>query len=546
MEQRLIDFFDATTPDLNPLIAHGLASADVKDAALYVHKVIESVFRNEPQGLKYLGNERATPKEEYIEFSKKKKSRGKQKTSKRVYDLARSNKYMMKYYFEHNGVKLDPFYLAIPYCTGAGMIMVRGTKYTITPVLTDPVFSVGIDNIFTRLLRAKVTFRKDIHYFKVDGKRELAQVLWSKIHNAKAPLVANRIATCNTPLLLYTFCKFGFAEAYRRFIGIVPIVGNRETINTLTYPADQWVICETGIGQAGRPKTSRLKDYTPSTMRIAIKRSDFTHKVKNLIGSFFFILDHFPNQVVQSSLEDIGNWQHILGLMLFSMHESVGRIRASVKSHMASLDNYIDTIVESKLLDLGYRCDNIYTFFSIVLDNFNEWMKDASDKIVSMYGKELNVLYWLLLDVTNNICNLYFKLTASEKVLTLSDIKKTMSTQINTGLFFKLTSGHAEMSVSSTSSSCKVFKITSGLVSQSATARSKGGKKSNQTSMDDPAKALHVSLAEVGSHLYIQKSEGTGRSRLNPCIEVDEKRRILRDPALITMLDLTQQLVNQK
>ena len=544
MEQRLIDFFDKMTPDLNPLIAHGLASSDVKDAALYVDKVIESVFRNKPQGITYLHYERATPKEEYIEFSKKKKLRGKQRTSKRVYDLAKSDKYMLKYYFEHNGIKLDPFYLAIPYCTDAGMIMVRGTKYTITPVLTDPVFSVGIDNIFTRLLRAKVTFRKDIHYFRVDDKRELAQVLWSKIHNAKPPPVANRIATCNTPLLLYTFCKYGFAETYRHFVGLVPVVGDRETINIVDYPPEEWVICESGM--IGKPKTSRLKDYEPSTLRMAIRRSNFSLKVKNLVGSFFFILDHFPNQVVLNSLEDIGNWQHILGLMLFSMHESVGKIRASVKSHMASLDNYIDTIVESKLLDLGYQCNNIYSFFAIVLDNFHDWMKDASDKIVSMYGKELNVLYWLLLDVTNNICNLYFKLTASEKILALTDIKKTMSTQINIGLFFKLTSGHAELSVASTSSSCKVFKITSGLVSQSATARSRGGKKSNQTAMDDPAKALHVSLAEVGSHLYIQKSEGTGRSRLNTCVEVDSKRRILRDPILIDMLDSAQKLINEK
>lgn len=544
MEQRLIDFFDKTTPDLNPLISHGLATADVKDAALYIDRVIDSVFRNKPQGLTYLHYERATPEEEYFEFSKKKKSRGKQKTTKRVYDLAKSNKYMVKYFFEHNGVKLDPFYLAIPYCTDAGMIMVRGTKYTITPVLTDSVFSVGIDNIFTRLLRAKVTFRKDIHYFKVDDKRELAQVLWSKIHNAKPPPVANRIATCNTPLLLYAFCKFGFSEAYKHFMGFVPVVGDRESITIASHPPEEWVICESGV--IGKPKTSRLKDYVPSTLRLAIRRTDFSLKVKNLIGSFFFILDHFPNQVVASSLEDVGNWQHVLGLMLFSIHESAGKIRASVRSHMASLDNYIDTIVESKLLDLGYHCNNIYTFFEIVLDNFNEWMKDASDKIVSMYGKELNVLYWLLLDVTNNICKLYFKLTASEKVLALSDIKKMMSTQINTGLFFKLTSGHAEMSVSSTSSSCKVFKITSSLVSQSATARTKGGKKPNQTSMDDPAKALHVSLAEFASHLYIQKVEGTGRSRLNTCVQVDDKRRMLRNPLFIDMLDRTQRMITEK
>lgn len=544
MEKRLIDFFDKTTPDLNPLIAHGLASTDVKDAALYVHRVIESVFRNKPQGLTYLDYERATPQEEYIEFSKKKKSRGKQKTAKRVYDLARSNKFMVKYFFEHNGVKLDPFFLAIPYCTDAGMIMVRGTKYTITPVLTDPVFSVGIDNIFTRLLRAKVTFRKDIHYFKVDNKRELAQVIWSKIHNAKPPPVANRVAVCNTPLLLYTMCKFGFAQAFMRFAGLVPVVGDRTTITTLTHPEADWVICETGV--IGKPKTSRLKDYVPSTMRMAVRRSDFTVKVKNLVGTFFFIVDHFPNQVLTTSLEDTGNWQHILGLMLFSYYESPGKIRASVRSHMASLDNYIDTIVESKLLDLGYHCDNLYTFFAIVLENFNEWMKDASDKIVSMYGKELNVLYWLLLDVTNNICNLYFKLTASEKVLAISDINKIMRTQINTGLFFKLTSGHAEMSVASTSSSCKVFKITSALVSQSATARSKGGKKPNQTAMDDATKALHESLAEVGSHLYIQKTEGTGRSRLNTCIQVDSKRRILRNPDLIPMMTLTHQMISEK
>lgn len=544
MQKNLIEFFDKKTPDLNPTIMHGLAYTDVRDAAIYVHKVLESVFRNKPQGVEYLHYERATPAEEYQEASKKRKSKGRQNTTKRIYELAKSNKFVCKFYFAHNGQRLDPSYLAIPFATDGGAIFVRGTKFTATPVLTDPVFSVGVDNVFSRLLRAKVIFKKDIHYFQMDGKRELAQVLWSKIHNAKPPPTANRYVTCNTPILLYAFCKFGFTNAFKHFVGFVPVVGDRETINATDYPAEDWVICETGM--IGRPKTSRISDYQPFKLRVAVRREDFTPKVKNLIGSFYYIADHFPRLVTMQSLEDIGNWQHILGLMLFSMNESAGKVRGQIKSHMASLDNYIDTIVEAKLLDLGYKCDNIYTFFAIVMDNFNEWMKDASDKIVSMYGKELNVLYWLLLDITNNICNLYFKLTASEKALTTIDVKKLLSTQIHTRLFYKLTVGHAELSVAASSSSCKAFKITSGLVSQSATARPKGGKKPMQTALDDPSKALHVSLVEVGSHQYIQKSEGTGRSRLNPTAQVDSKRRILRDPALLELLDATQRMIVDK
>lgn len=545
MERRLIDFFDELTPDLNPILANGLASTDIKQASVYMYKVIESVFRNKPQGITFVGLEPATVKEEYLEFSKKRKTRGKQKTSKRIYELSRSTKRMYKCHFDHNGVRIEPsFNLALPFAEGPS-IYVRGTKYDVTPVLTDPVFSVGIDNIFTRLLRAKVTFKKDVHYFQVDDRRELAQVIWSKIHNAKPPAVVNRMVTCNTSLLLYAFCKFGFAGAFKHFTGIVPVAGTRTEITTQYYPPEKWVICQTGL--LTKPKTCRMSplDYEPTRMRIAIPRELFTTKVKNLVGTFFYIADHFPNLVTVDSLEETGNWQYILGLILFSKHESVGKIRGQVKSHMASLDNYIDTIVESKLLDLGYKCSDLYTCFAIVIDNFNYWLKDASDKIVSMYGKELNVLYWLLLDYTSNICDLYFKLTASDKVMPLSDIKKAMSTQINTGIFYKLTNGHAELSAASSASSCKVFKATSGLVSQSATARTKG-KKAKQTSIDDPAKALHVSLAEVGSHLYIQKSEGTGRSRLNTTVEVDSKRRILRDPALIALLDATQRMITER
>ena len=192
------------------------------------------------------------------------------------------------------------------------------------------------------------------------------------------------------------------------------------------------------------------------------------------------------------------------------------------------------------------------SFFAIIYRNFNDWMLEATDRISSMYDKKLSVLYWVLLDITSSIFNLYFKLTAGDKEMSTTDVKKTISQHVNIGLFYMLASGeHAELSNETTSSSCAAFKLTSPIVPQADPARDnkKGGRRTSSkrtTSLHDPSKSCDVSIMEVGSHVFIQKKEGTGRSKINPFVMTDEKGRILRREELRSILDQAQALIRER
>jgi len=63
--------------------------------------------------------------------------------------------------------------------------------------------------------------------------------------------------------------------------------------------------------------------------------------------------------------------------------------------------------------------------------------------------------------------------------------------------------------------------------------------------LNDPSKRLHVSVAEVGGYSNLPKSEPSGRSRLNPCVRIDDKGVVIRNPERIEMLDSIQEMIRR-
>jgi len=89
------------------------------------------------------------------------------------------------------------------------------------------------------------------------------------------------------------------------------------------------------------------------------------------------------------------------------------------------------------------------------------------------------------------------------------------------------------------------FKITNQLVPQQSSTRAKG-KGGERGSINDPSRQLHVSVAEVGSYSGMIKSDPSGRSKLNLCVQLDHKFVIKRDEELMRLLDETQDMITKK
>lgn len=524
---------DSSVPKLTEVICKGLATTQMKGIEHYIHDVFKSVSAGFPPGLKYLGCRRCDPIEEYAEISRN-------RNSKCVFDVARSDIYLMAYRFVYNNDPPIDRFIYLPFVGTAGTIYLSGSRFVISPILADRVISVGLNNIFVRLLKAKLTFNRISHHYKADGVTENIQVAWSKIYNKKPSAIpVKTTTTAKSSLVHYLLCKHGFNRMFELYTGSRPVLGGEE-IDKERYPANEWVICSSS---QLAPRNYRAQ-YTGTNIRIAIRREEYNNDVRNLVAGFYYVVDHFPSLIKPEYVDDTRLWMVFLGHIIWSGSVSPGKLYSDVNDHITSLDEYMDNVYSKKLADIGYVCNDIYQLFYRIISTFNEWLLTADDRVSTMYDKELSVLPFVSYEVVSAINNLYFNLNAAKKKeFTSKKILTLMNLNLRQGMVFKLTKEHGEVTTTGTSGDNMALKITNLLIPQSESSKST---KKGRTVLSDPTKRLHASIAEVGGAWALPKSSPDGRSRVNPTLRISETGLVLRDPAYVELLDGIQMKIRRQ
>lgn len=543
MDAEFARLVDLDTPKLNPVIANGLAVEHMRGVEEYIDSVFHSVAKEFPEGLKYEGGHRCRYPEAYRETIRKRGTRS-------TYDMARSDFYMMRYDFSFKGEKLKSKYIYLPFVTENSTIHISNSRYLVSPVLTDRVISIGVNNIFIRLLRDRMTFERTAHHFEVNGKGETADVAWvNAYHKTEAMKKLKRTVNMQCSLVHYLFCKYGFTETFKRFGCADPIVGYAPDITREKYPRDQWVICSSMYTNTTmKPKGAPKGYYAPTMIRVAIRREEWANPiVRSLVGGFFYVVDHFPDRVEP---EFIGSphekrlWMILLGHIIFSGTVNEGKLLNDIDAHIVSLDDYIDNIMIARFREIGMPMTDLWQLFGVLIENFKTWILDSANKVNSMYDKELNVIGFVLESLTFLIIKLNFRLKAAAKKeqLKLRDVENALQV-LKTGAIFSLTKTCGCLSTTSSPGDNKAFKSTAILIPQSASHKGAGSK--DRGAITDQTKRLHVSVAEIGGYSNIPKSEPSGRSRLNPHVQLTEKFVVVRNEELRPLLDNVQQLIKR-
>lgn len=501
----------AHTPRVNDVVMSGLATQYMKKAEEYVTTVFASASRSFPKGLTYLGYERCTPEEEFAEITKV-------KNNKRTFDLAESSLYLVKFKFAFEGVPIPDRYVYLPFVGDAGIFSLGGAKFHITPVLSDKVISPGFDSIFVRLLRDKMIFKRCYHSLVINGVRETTHVVWSQIY--RKPRDNKKVSATTKALTTiphYLFAKFGFKETFRRYAGFIPEIGEGG-ITEENYPRDKWVICESS---QVKPKTYIGEYYTPTRIRLAIPVEHWTPITKALVSGFFYVVDHFPDRFKPGYEESLSMWMILLGHIVFSGHYGENKLYTSIQEHFMSLDDYVDTQVIEKLRENSYIIHDFYDLLGLLLSNFNKFVLDSGHNTLSMYGKSLEVLYYVLYDITANIFKVNFRLTklASKKQLTQKDVVEQFNKHMKMGAVFGLSSGKIITESVSYSGDHKYPKITSKLTEQESLPGATRGKSKRLVVGED--KHVDISMVEAGSILFLSKSNPTPTNRVNPFVNID-------------------------
>jgi hypothetical protein len=181
----------------------------------------------------------------------------------------------------------------------------------------------------------------------------------------------------------------------------------------------------------------------------------------------------------------------------------------------------VDNIIIKKLHEIGYEVEDFYELMALILRHFNDWIIAASESITSVYGKTMEVLYYVLFDITSAIFLTNFRLNklSTKKQLTAKEIIETMNKRLRTGAIFRLNRSNIAVSTVSYSGDNMYPKITSVVVQQQSISGATRGPK--KRTVVDATKRIHPSMVEVGSMLSLPKSNPTPVVRANMYMSLD-------------------------
>lgn len=531
MDKQLLDLVNSVTPKFNPRIAEGFVMKEVAMANHYVNNIVLSAQNDFPEGLVYIGMERVSPEEEYDQ-----RVHNKNKT----YDISKSTVYAVKLKFEYKGEPLRDQYILLPYLEEGGTLTISGSTFTVTPVMIDKAYSVGVDSIFLYVNKNKLTFKQLAHNYYENGRRTSSFVVTTDMYRGRnsSKLKADQLRNTHKMALLpihYLIAKDGILNVFKKYFNTEVIIGGTDMVNPEMYDTNEWTIC-TSIGV--KPPALKVGFYKPSEIAIAIRNKDLDLVTRSVIAGIFYIIDFYPRRVTPETALDPKLWYHLLALTIKPDVTQEMVCIDKLDDHFRSLDTFVDSQVKRTLADSNVIVDNIFDVLVDVIKTYADRINITTEQLASMYDKRLVILRYLLQGIRNNIFTLGFDLQAlnnGRKTFTKADIEKIMATRLKTTEIL-MANRNPEVNSISNPTDNMVPTMTLPVKQQTSMAGTKKGASPKFT----PAHALSASIAEVGNLTSDAKDDFTGRSRSNPYMTLDDDGTIIRNEELKELINKTQ------
>ena len=505
MDTKLFDFIFNLQPKMNASIAEGVAVRQMENAELRIDRVWRCAAKLFPAGLTYEGYHICTPEEELAIKTRRRTGN--------ILELSQSDVYMVEFLFSYKGKPLVRHPMYLPFCREAGSIFIRGSRFTITPVIADRCLSVSKGSVFFPPLRDKITFKQFPWQVLVDGRQETVYISKSKIHHFQQDPETKKLpgsVQANHTLAHYLFCRYGLADTFALHFDVDPVFGD-DTTDWSKYPESEYVIVRS-VGL--KPKVLKQQYYNPTKLQVAIPRAKWNDSIESMVAAFFYLADLFPERL---TLEDIHHpriWQTLFGVIIFGASSGEGKMLEDFRSHLASLDEYIDEVTREDLHSDHVLVDNIYELFVYIVEEMPALL--ANPDVANLEGKRLITWKYVLHDIVRAIFHLTYQLNPKNRVLQEQDLKKTITRGISTEMIMKINgAGHPEVTNIVSPSDSMIAKFTSAAIPQSR-AGNHSARGEHDRTFSDPSQHLHSSILACGSFMNQPKSDPGGASKLNP------------------------------
>ena len=505
------DMVLSETPRCNERILKGWATPMSNGVAEFIDKEVwGSAKESLPPGLEYVKCEKCSPKEAYQVLTAA-------KSSKRTYDIARSDLVLYKFWFKYDGELLRPRYQFLPFWTE--FIYLSGTPYHISPVLADNVFSPGNNTVFVKLLRVKLNFERSYHTYICNNEIVSGHVVHGVLYRNGDNKKKEKTTKAQTTTAHYLYAKYGFSETWMRYFGFVPEVFEYDVEKSDKYREQGYTVFRS---TSVKPRTYIGNFYKGNNLCLAIKKELVNPSVLTMVCSFFYIVDHFPTRVNKEDLNDTVLWMVTLGEIIHTGHYYVGKLYESMVVHLKSIINNSDTLIIKKLKDSGYHknyiLENFFDILFIIQCETQKWLTEGSHN-QNLFNKRFEVYEYLLLDIVRSIFNTIFELDkkSQRRKLVVKEIDEVFNRNLGVRAIFNLVKVGGLNTIAS-STDAMIFKISSIFEVQSPTS---GGKSKKRQPVTEELR-IHSSHAAIGNILGISKDNPTAVKRLNPYLQIDD------------------------
>ena len=261
----------------------------------------------------------------------------------------------------------------------------------------------------------------------------------------------------------------------------------------------------------------------------------------SVMGTLIYILEHFPSprRMNPDTVNNIDAWRLMLGESIRSSDEHYAVIKNAMDKHMISLDEYVDEMVHDDFKRIGFaQIDSVYKLFIFIVQNFNLMVSEVN-KIAtsnSFYGKQLQVLQFLLFNIVKAINRCYFELNSlrieqerdPNKNIKDEDIRKILN-NIRPEEIMRIKE-HAEIIPVEDPTDLPLLKLGRIVVPQEKSDKLRTAKTSFD--VNSPENKLNASLIEAGAALDMAKADPSGRNRINLFVNLSNDLTITPNPKL--------------
>ena len=522
-------FIEEISPKFNKQMVEGICYHRLNTAITYIDRFIKYGCQSKTQThLKYLGYKEVMPKDE-LKFLFN-------KTSRTEYDIAENDIYLVEFYFQYGDVEEPLKYMFyIPFMNKGNIIHLSGNKLLVMPVFADKVISVGEKIIFINILTAKYNFTRSYSSVVVNGKYKRIPIINTELYKNQSKKQEDT-TTANTTVMHYLLANYGYTQTMNRLLGFVPTLTFKDEVDGCV------VVRSTGQPPQGYIRNKLLYEATP--IRFAVPEHLFNETVLYAIGNMFYIIDNFPDSLSIQDFDDTVIWKRLLGEIIHSGNHSLFYLSEKINAHFNDLNSKFDNITIDKLKDVGVNSSTLIELITVIFENFNTWIMNASPRSL-YYNKTYEVESFALSNLTSRITRIVLDINKEElrvdsKQLDIKVVDKIFKKYFKTRTVFSLK--NEKLFVASIDySGDHLYPKNTAMVIQQESDFVNVKKAEVNTS---ERKKLVASMATIGSILGLNKSNPTPLIRMNPYVNVDYPTgTVLPHPQFNDIIEETDKLL---